>query len=249
MNNEKDKIENILKEAHQEIKPRDSWEALRSRIDKKIESGQTESGLVTKLNDHIAFWRRTAIAAAACLIFTSALLIYVAFNNKYKNNFANHDLLAQNQLQQLSEAFSQVQELFNQNCPWIVINSTGKGDIGVENHENNIANANEIIVLRLALNLQNEKSDPQYFDIVAYNNQLITFDAPVSNGSNMNIALKPVITSKNKIEVQISTQLNSGLKINNTVTIADNSFKTLARVKTNGSWININATGQALSNI
>ncbi len=248
MNNEKDKIENILKETHQEIKPRDSWEALRSRIDKKIENGQTEAGLVTKLNDHIAFWRRTALAAAACLVITSALLIYVAFKNKDENN-SNQNLLAQNQIKQLSEAFSQVQELFNQNCPWIVINSTGKGDIGIENQEINLANANKIIVLRLALNLQKEKSEPQYFDIVAYNNQLITFDASVSDGSNINIALKPVITSKNKVEVQISTQLNSGLKINNTVTIADNSFKTLARVKTNGSWIDINATGQSLSNI
>lgn len=248
MNNEKDKIENILREAHEEIKPPDSWQALRSRIDKKIESGQKESGLVTKLNGNIAFWRRTAFAAAACLVITSALLIYVTLNSKNKNN-SNPNLLAQNQLQQLSEAFSQVQELFNQNCPWIVINSTGKGDIGVENQETNFANANKIIVLRLALNHNDDEAEPQYFDVVAYNNQLVTFDAPVSGGSNMSIALKPVITEGNKIEVQINTQLNGGLKINNTVTIADNSFKTLARVKTNGSWININATGQTLSNI
>jgi hypothetical protein len=49
--------------------------------------------------------------------------------------------------------------------------------------------------------------------------------------------------------VQIDTRLDSGSKTNNTVTIADDSFKTLARVKSNGSWININATGQSLSNI
>ncbi|MBN2589277.1 MAG: hypothetical protein JXA96_05420 [Sedimentisphaerales bacterium] len=249
MNNEKDKINNILKEANEEIQPRDSWQALRSRIDKKIESGQTDTGLVTKLNGHVAFWRRTALAAAACLVFTSALLIYVAFNSKNENNFDKHNLLAQNQLQQLSEAFSQVQELFNQNCPWIVINSTGNGDIGIENQEINLANDKKIVVLRLALNLQDDQTAPQYFDVVAYNNQLVTFDAPVPDGSNMNITLKPVITEGNKIEVEINTRLNGSLKTNNTVTIADNSFKTLARVKTNGSWININATGQSLSNI
>ncbi len=248
MNNEKNKINDILKEAHEEIKPLDSWDALRKRIDKRIESSQTEEGLVTKLNGNIAFWRRTALAAAACLVIASALLIYVAFKSQNKNN-SNPNLLAQNQLQQLSEAFSQVQELFNQNCPWMVINSTGKGDIGVENQETTPADANKIIVLRLALNHRDDNSEPQYFDVVTYNNQLVTFDAPVSNGTNMSITLKPVITKSNRIELEINTQLNGGSNINNTVTIAGNSFKTLASVKTNGSWININATGQALSNI
>jgi hypothetical protein len=248
MNNEKDKINYALKEAHETIEPLDSWQALRSRIDKKIENGQTEAGLVTKLNGNIAFWRRTAIAAAACLVITSVLLIYVAFNNPATNIY-NQNLLAQDQLQQLREAFSQVQELFNQNCPWIVINSTGKGDIGVENQEINLSEAKKIIVMRLALNPQDNQTAPQYFDVVAYNNQLVSFDASVSDSSNMSIALKPVIREGNRIEVEINTQLNSGLKINNTVTIADNSFKTLARVKTNGSWININATGQSISNI
>lgn len=248
MNNEKDKINDILKQAHETIEPRDSWEDLRKRIDKKIETGQTDAGLVTKLNGNITFWRRTALAAAACLVITSALLIYVAFDNQPRGNFKNN-LLDNDQLQQLSQAFSQVQELFNQNCPWIMINSTGQGDIGIENQEITIADAKKIIVLRLALNLQGDKAAPQFFDIIAYDNQLVSFDTSVADGSNMKIALKPVITKDNKIEVKINTTLDSGLTTNNTVTIANNSFKTLASVKTNGSLIKINATGQSLSNI
>ena len=250
MKNEKDEINYALKEAHEQIEPLDSWQALRNRIDKKIENANTESGFAKKLNGNIIFWRRTAIAAAACLMITTILLIYAAFNNQKKNHIINnYNLLAQNQVMQLSEAFTQVQDLFNQNCPWMIINSTGKGEIGTENQETNIANAKKIIVLRLAVNFPDEKATPQYFDIVTFDNQLVSFDMPVTDNSNMNVTLLASLTKNNKIELQIKTQSNGDLKTNNTVTIADDSFKTLARIKSNGSWININATGQTLSNI
>jgi hypothetical protein len=249
MNNENDKINDALKEAHEKLEPLDSWQALRNRIDKTIESGKTETGTAAKLHANVAFWRRIALAAAACLVITSVLLICVVYNNRDKSNLDTHNLLAQNQLQQLSQAFTQVQELFNRNCPWIVINSTGKGDIGIEKEEINPSEAKKIIVLRLAINPQNENTAPQYFDVVTFNNQLVVFDTPVSDDSNISIALKPVITEGDEIEVEINTKLNNGQRVNKTVTIADSSFKTLARVRTNGSWININATGQSLSNI
>jgi hypothetical protein len=249
MNNEKDKINDILKEVHEKIEPRDSWQDLRKRIDKKIENKST-SGLITKLNGNIYFWRRIALAAAACLIITSALLIYVIFDTKSNHFSANQgNLLAQNQLKQLGEAFSQVQNMFSQNCPWIMITSTGKGEIGVGKQDINSPDAKKVIVLRLAVNLNEEQNIPQYFDVVTFDNQLVNFNMPLTEDSNINIILKSVITSNNRIEVEINTELNGGVKTSNTVTIADNSYKTLTRIKSNGSWININATGQSLSNI
>jgi hypothetical protein len=247
--NKKDNLNDILKETHGEIQPFDSWEALRSRIDKRIEKKKTSNGFITKLNGNLIFWRRAAIVAAACLVITSFLLVYVIFNNHNNGLTGNHSLLAKDQVKQLSEAFSQVQDLFNQNCPWIVINSSGKGEIGDENQKIDAAKAKNIIILRLAVNLHEDQTVPQYFDVVTFNNQLVSFSMPVKDKSNMSISLRPVINANNKIEVEIDTQLNSGLKTSNTVTIADDSFKTLARVKSNGSWININATGQSLSNI
>ncbi len=247
--NKKDNLNDILKETHEEIQPLDSWEALRSRIDKRIEKKKTSNGFITKLNGNLIFWRRAAIAAAACLVITSILLVYVIFNNHNYDLTDNHSLLAKDQVKQLSEAFSQVQDLFNQNCPWIVINSSGKGEIGDENQKIDAAKAKNIIILRLAVNLHEDQTVPQYFDVVTFNNQLVSFNMPVKDNSNMSVSLRPVINANNKIEVEIDTQLNSGLKTSNTVTIADDSFKTLARVKSNGSWININATGQSLSNI
>jgi hypothetical protein len=247
--NKKDELSEFLKEAYEQIQPRDSWQALRSRIDKKIENRKDASGFINKLNGNIVFWRRAAFAAAACLVITFILLLYCIFNN-HQNGFAGtNNLLVKNQLKQLSEAFSQVQDLFNQNCPWIMINSSGKGEIGDESKKINASEAKKIIVLRLAVNINSDQAKPQLFDVVTFDNQLVSFDMPVTENSNMSVTLRPVISANNKIEVQIDTRLDSGSKTNNTVTIADDSFKTLARVKSNGSWININATGQSLSNI
>ncbi|MBN1974853.1 MAG: hypothetical protein JW787_14530 [Sedimentisphaerales bacterium] len=248
--NKKDELNDILKEAHEKIQPRDSWQALRNRIDERINNKNTSSGLITKLNGNISFWRRAALAAAACLVITSALLICVIFDNKHQSNFPYKDnLLAQNQLENLSEAFSHVQDLFEQNCPWMIISAAGKGELGDENQKIIAADNKKLIVLRLAVNIPNENNAPQYFDVVTFENQLVTFDMPVTGDTNMNLTLKSAIVKNNMIEVEIYTQLNSGVPTNNIVTIANDSFKTLARVKANGSWININATGQSLSNI
>jgi hypothetical protein len=248
-NNKNDELNDILKEANEQIRPSDSWEDLRSRIDQKIENRNTSSGLAARLNENISFWRWTALAAAACLVITSALLFYVVLNNNRNTFSENLNLLSQNQLEHLSEAFSQVQRLFNQNCPWIMINSSGKGEIGGESQDIDAANAKNIVILRLAVNIPGNQAVPQYFDVVTFDNQLVSFNMPVTEKSNMNVALRPVITENNRIQVEISTQLNSNSKITKTVTIADNSFKTLTRVKSGGNWININATGQSLSNI
>ena len=248
-NNKKDELNDILKETNEQIRPHDSWEELRNRIDQKIENRNTSSGLAARLNGNITFWRRTTLAAAACLVITSALLIYVVLNNNRNSFSENLNLLSQNQLEHLSEAFSQVQDLFNQNCPWIVINSSGKGEIGGESQDINATNVKKIIILRLAVNLPNNEATLQYFDVVTFDNQLVSFNMPVTENSNMSVVLKPVIAENDKIQVEISTQLNSDSKVTNNVTIADNSFKTLARVKSGGNWININATGQSLSNI
>jgi len=247
--NKKDKLNDILKEANEQIRPSDSWEELRRRIDEKIKNRNASSGRVAKLNDNIIFWRRTALFAAACLLVTSILLVYVIFDNN-QNSFADtHNLLSQGQLEHLSEAFSQVQDLFNQNCPWIMINSSGKGEIGDENQKIDAAEAKRIIVLRLAVNPHEDQAVPQYFDVVTFDNQLVSFNMAVTQGSNMQVVLQPVITATDRIQVKIDTQLNSGSKTSNTVTIADDSFEPLARVKADGSWININVTGKSFSNI
>lgn len=245
----KNQLDKILKEAHEEIQPHDSWQALRSRINERIENRKTSSGFISKLNGNIVFWRRAAIAAAACLLITSVLLVYCIFNNNQNGFAGKNNLLAKNQLKQLSEAFSQVQDLFNQNCPWIMINSSGNGEIGDENREIKASGDKKIIVMRLAVVLGEEQTKPQIFDLVTFDSQLVTFDIPVKDNSNMNVALRPVITASNRIEVEITTMLSDGSKTSNTVTIADDSFKSLARVKSTGSLININATGQSLSNI
>jgi len=70
-------IDVILKDAHSQIQPPDSWEALRGRIDDRIYGGYMPSISITRLGKDAAFWRRTALAMAACLVITSALLIYI----------------------------------------------------------------------------------------------------------------------------------------------------------------------------
>ena len=116
-------IDEAFKSAHSEIQPRDSWEALRARIDEKI--GNKVISSIGGRN--VMFWRRAALVMAACFIITSALLIYVLHNIRNVQEQTGKGVLNQVQLYQLSTAFSQVRRLFNDQFPWQL---TGYHNIG-----------------------------------------------------------------------------------------------------------------------
>ncbi len=100
--NKDDRIKAALKETHDAIQPQDSWEALRSRIDKRLYEKGSSPAPASRLSHNAVFWRRVALAAAACLVVTVTLLIYTIKNTgtdqRGQMAFTNQELLNQNQL-------------------------------------------------------------------------------------------------------------------------------------------------------
>lgn len=248
-----DLIKAILKEAHNEIQPRDSWEALRARIDKRVCDEERYSVSIKRVGRNATFWRRIALAMAACLVITTGLLIYLLDNSQSGQqeqiNLANQGLLNQRQLDQLSIAFSHVRELFETHCPWMVIDSGGEGEIGVDYRTAEATDANKIIIIRLAVNVEGQEVQRRYFDVVTFSNQQVSFSASIADSSDIGISIKPMITHDGTIEIEVKVGLESGPQTGDFVTVADDKFTSLVRVKSNSNWVNIDATGQLASNI
>jgi hypothetical protein len=251
--NKDDRIKAALREAHDAIQPQDSWEALRDRIDKRLYEKGSSPASTLRLSHNAVFWRRVALAAAACLVVTVTLLIYTikntGINRREQMAFAEQGLLNQNQLEQLNTAFSHVRELFGEQCPWMVIDSGGEGEIGVNGGTEEATDTSKVIVIRLAVNFEGQKLKKQYFDIVTYPNQQVSFSMAVNEDSDLGVSVKPFMASGGGIAVEIKTGPESGDRAGETVTVASDKFTSLTRVKSDGSWVDIDVVGRVVSNI
>ncbi|OHB77578.1 MAG: hypothetical protein A2Z25_01015 [Planctomycetes bacterium RBG_16_55_9] len=247
-----DVISGVLRDAHNEIQPPDSWEALRTRIDQRVFGHGTPSVFIRRQDRNTVFWRRMALALAACLAIVSAMLAYALFNAKgvrEQNESANEYLLRRDELTELSMAFSHVRQLFGEHSPWMVVESGGKGEIGVDNGANEAADANKLIIVRLAVHVEGRDFKRRYYDVVTFSGQHVSFSTSIAEGPAMKISLKPLIASNGGITVEINARVNNGSQAGQTVTIAKDSFTSLVRLRANGRWININAVGQPACNI
>jgi hypothetical protein len=245
-NNEKNikDIQMILREAYTEIQPHDSWEALRSRIDDKINNADKLIISKKSLTANIIFWRRTALALAACLVLASILLLNTLFQPVNDNSQTR--LLTKGQVQRLGTVFSNVRELFYEQQPWMLVDAGGKGEIGVDNSTTGQPQTGKVIIIRLAVNTQGKQ---QYYDLVAISDQQVKFSIPAIEGSEMAVSLKLVLANGGKITIEIQAQLNDGRQTETTATIADNRFTSLVKVQSNGEWVSIDAVGQSAYSI
>lgn len=247
----KDNLENeVIKEAYNLIQPQDSWEALKNRVEKRVFEEPGSS--VLRIGRDTAFWRRLALALAACLVITSGLLFYVLGNfqnDRQKQLSKDKGLLDQGQLDRLGVAFSHVRELFGTPCPWMVIDSGGEGEIGVNNRISETADSGKIIVIRLAVNIEGREIQRHYLDVVAFSNQQVSFNISVAEDKNIGVSIKPFATVDGRVTVEMNAKADGGTQKSDIVAVADNKFTSLARIKFNDNWISIDATGQLASNI
>ena len=244
MNNENESQNDIkatLQDINNAIQPEDSWEALRQRIDNQIEGSNGFSGQVVNIS--LVFWRRTAFALAACLVLATAILFYV-IQKPLQNNHLKQGLLTQGQVEQLGAAFSNIRKLFGSDTPWMVVDSSGKGEIGVDIPAAD-GDSEKVIVLRLAVNTPDKQ---QYYDVVALANQRISFNLTQVDCPDMNVSIRPEIRS-GKITIAINVRLDDTEQANDTITIADNRFTSLVQMASDNKLVTIDATGQLASSI
>lgn len=248
-------VDAILKNAHREIEPPDSWEALRARIDRRMESGKLSSVLAAQLDRRIAFWRRTAFAMAACLLVTTGLLIYViglaqggkAFRQR-QTATANQGLFSQAELSDLSRTFSNVRQLFGRQLPWIMVGSGTDAEIGVDQMVRP-ADAGKIIIVRLAVNLEKGIATRRYFDVVTFPSQKADFQLPVGDASVMDVSLRPILKNDGIIAVEINAKVGGGSESQSIATVVDDRFTSLVRLRADGEWVNIDGIGQSMSDM
>lgn len=186
------------------------------------------------------------IAIAAVLLFGLFISSRYLINDEIPTITAEHYIPSRGQVEELEIAFTHIRELFGEQCPWMVLDSSGKGEIGVDNLVAQKAEADKVIVVRLVVNTQDNN---RYYDVVALSHQELCFSIPTTDNHTIDIFLRPVITSNNSLAIEIKTSHGNGLQTGGTATIVGNRFTSLVRVKSNSQWINIDAVGQPVHNI
>jgi len=250
-----DIIDAILKDAHREIEPPDSWEALRTRIDHRMNSRELSSVPSAELSQSVVFWRRMALAMAACFLLTAGLLIYaIGFVQRGEDSrwqraaATNQGLFSQAQLNQLMKTFSNVRELFGQQSPWIMVGSGSNAEIGIDEIVRT-ADTSKVVAVRLVLNSETQNAGRRYFDIVTFSNQWVSCQLPMADASVVDVSLKPTLEKDGMVALEINAQVNGSSVSKSITTVADDTFTSLVRLRANGYWVNIDAIAQSMSNI
>lgn len=250
------KIGKILKDDYEQIKPSDSWEDLRSRIDKKLENVRLKKdALGGERRSSEILWRRTSFAFAASFLIMAGLLFYVIWHNRELQNrsaagngVVSKNLFDQARIEQLKTAFTQVRQLFGQQSGWIIIGSSDNTQIGVTDSIPK-AETEQVVAVRLAVNTGKNNGLPQYCDVVTFSKQSTNFRLLLDETSTLDIGLTPTVKPDGQIEVNISAKVNNGSAVSSSGTIMNNSYTSLAQIKMNDDWIKIDGTGQSISSI
>ncbi|MHC4363042.1 MAG: hypothetical protein ACYSTZ_09455 [Planctomycetota bacterium] len=245
-------IDAILKDCYREIEPPDSWQALRARINRQMETGKSS---FIQLAGRVVFWRRTALAMAACFFLTATLLIYIIVLTAGDRNLSNRrtaatmqGLFSQAQLNQLMITFSNVRELFGQQSAWIMIGSGSNAEIGIDEIVRT-ADTSKVVAVRLALDPETKGASRRYFDIVTFSNQWINCQLPMAGASGVDISLKPTLENDGIVALEISARGNGSSASKSATTVAEDAFTSLVRLRANSHWVNIDAVAQSMSNI
>lgn len=247
-----DLVDAVLQDAYGGIEPPDSWEALRARIDRRMDS--VPSIPAAQLSRSVVFWRRVAFAMAACFLISVGLLIYmVGVSHGTRGHWRRHGvpnqgLFSQAQLNQLSKTFSNVRELFGQQLPWIIVGSGNDAEIGVAQIVP-AADMPKVVIVRLALSLEKQTAKQQYFDIVTFSNQQAKFRLPLIGTSPIDVSLKPTLKNDGAVMVEINAQFNGSSEAKSTATVVDDTFTSLVRLRAKDDWVNIAGIGRSMSNI
>lgn len=242
-------LHNLCTRIHHEIEPSDSWQALRARIDNRLCRPPAQ------YVGNILFWKRLAFSMAACFLLTAGTMIYFlgtlheAQQYRMTDAAGVNNMLSQTDLNNLSVTFSHIRHLFGEQSQWIMVGSGDRTQMGVADTTVSSENSNKIVVVRLVVNMDNMESGQQYYDIVTFSDQRTDFQLPINDVSEIHVSLTPTLQDNGRIEVQIAAQAGTQSNTHVLSTIQNDRFTSLIRMRTNGSWISIDGTGQTISEI
>jgi len=233
-------IENELKNLNTTIEPVDSWQDLRKRIDDKLDSADATKSKMSFFLRH-----KSIISAAAVFLFVSGIVYYIGYDTgrNHQNQSLSRNLLSKQDIQNMSLAFQQVQELFKGQAGWLMIGSNNDVQMGINNE--NLDNKNAAII-RLAIRI--DSNQEQYLDLVTYVNQKNDMSLPLLKGQSLKISLTATFNQKGEIAIEISNlkgQSSNAVAVN----LCNNNYTKLLSTHADGMKIDILGIGKTVPNI
>ncbi len=240
-------IDPILREVYERTEPPDSWQALRERIGAALSqrSEHAPSG-----QRQVVFWRRVALAMAACFVAAVGLLFYVVSAGRQTTSLHPTSLadapplLTHAQIEPLIRAFSEVRSLFAEHQPWLMIDSAGNSQIGLSPNEASANRREGIIVLRLIVREENGRTGPRYADLVAYPQQRITFAMPTGAGSTIELHLVPTLRKDGRVDIDFTAQGDHGSRTAQITSVGQKAFTPLAQIQIGVHNVSLGAVAQ-----
>jgi hypothetical protein len=239
-----ERIETVLRQTHRSVQPVDSWEALRGRIDSRLDAATATARVI--------FWRRIALAAAACFAVTSLLLGYVTLRHARPEAApvvladADPPLLDDAQIERLTQAFAQVRNMFAERSPWFMIDSLGNSQLGLSEPQQPADATQRVIVVRLALRDRESSTAGQYADLVAFPRQRVDVRMQTAQGAILELSLVSVLQEDGRVSLRVAAQSNGDAATSTSASLDARAFRPLVRLRTGARWVDLGATAQAV---
>jgi hypothetical protein len=241
-------IAEILQEVYVNTQPPDSWSALRKRIDAAILDGRGQSHFARR---QLVFWRRAALAMAACLVAAVGLLLYVAVPRRLSDSpdtAANggFTLLTQTQTDRLVQAFSQVRGLFADQQPWLMIDSAGASQMGLTLPEGPGRREEGLVVLRLTVQETGREGERRYADFVAYPGQQVVCTLQTAAGSNIELRLVSVLGQDGGVDIDFVARVDGDARAGRVTQVGRNAFSSFAQLRLGANSLSLGATARPI---
>jgi hypothetical protein len=234
-----ERIDALLRQAHDAVEPADSWQALRGRIDDRLRP----AGMARK----VVFWRRIALTTAACFLLTVAILSYLVLKNPRADRSrptlaaAAAPLLNDAQIEKLTQAFSQVRSIFNEQSPWLMIDSSGNSQLGLAQADRDATGAQSLIIVRLTLGDPQSDAEQPYADLIAFPQQRIDVQVRTAAGSAIEISLVPTAQEDGRIRLDLVARGDDGERVGAAVSVGGSAIEPIARIRAGAGWVYLGA--------
>lgn len=236
-------LERVLKETYRDVGPADSWDDLRKRIDERLAAdGWRRQGV---------FWRRVAVAMAACFLVTAGLSVWFRTGSHEGDTprsltIASLPGLTDSQIRRLGMVFEQIRVVFADQAAWFTVDSSGETRIGVSNEAALMKEAASAVVIRLALQGEIQAQDPRYLDVVAVLQRRVDLQIPLAEGILLEVSLLPRLRGDGRVVLETAIQAGGDIPMGGTVAVSDAPYTSLARVRAGDTWVQVQAIAKVV---
>ncbi len=242
-------LDEILQEVYANTQPPGSWSALRERIGAAVSDRGGQAHFERR---QVVFWRRMALAMAACLMVSIGLLLCWEAPRRSgdspdavgaTNGLA---LLTQAQTDRLVQAFAQVRGLFSDQQPWLMIDSAGASQMGLTLPQEPGHREEGLVVLRLAVEETGREDGRRYADLVVFPSQEVVCTLQTAAGSTLELRLVPVLGQDGRVDIDFVARLDGQTREGRVTQVGQNAFSSFAQLRLGANSFSLGATARPI---